>query len=280
MKKLILVLSIIFIGCETNQNRDNATWSFDSSTGDYIEWQSDNDFANEMTNAAFVHLYNVEYEKAMVFFEKALEYDPSLFGPHVVLAGLSPEGSEKSEMHIKKAKENVADNNDTSKLFVSLLDLPRQSRWWPLLGPGAHDKWAEMRSIEPKGKLIHFYYSFTIPGLENKIREMESLLSELRDGVGETESLAVSGDHSYMVAPITNVLGYFYYNQGDKEKAKSLFEEYIDLHPNGYNSYDSMGEFYYNEGDLESAKSYYSKAVENYFGANTANGKLRELSAE
>ena len=280
MKKLILVLSIIFIGCETNQNRDNATWSFDSSTGDYIEWQSDNDFANEMTNAAFVHLYNVEYEKAMVFFEKALEYDPSLFGPHVVLAGLSPEGSEKSEMHIKKAKENVADNNDTSKLFVSLLDLPRQSRWWPLLGPGAHDKWAEMRSIEPKGKLIHFYYSFTIPGLENKIREMESLLSELRDGVGETESLAVSGDHSYMVAPITNVLGYFYYNQGDKEKAKSLFEEYIDLHPNGYNSYDSMGEFYYNEGDLASAKSYYSKAGENYFGANTANGKLRELNAE
>ena len=280
MKKLILVLSIIFIGCETNQNRDNATWSFDSSTGDYIEWQSDNDFANEMTNAAFVHLYNVEYEKAMVFFEKALEYDPSLFGPHVVLAGLSPEGSEKSEMHIKKAKENVADNNDTSKLFVSLLDLPRQSRWWPLIGPGAHDKWAEMRSIEPKGKLIHFYYSFTIPGLENKIREMESLLSELRDGVGETESLAVSGDHSYMVAPITNVLGYFYYNQGDKEKAKSLFEEYINLHPNGYNSYDSMGEYYYNEGDLESAKSYYSKAVENYFGANTANGKLRELNAE
>jgi Tfp pilus assembly protein PilF len=280
MKKLILVLSIIFISCETNQNRDNATWTFDSSTGDYIEWQSDNDFANEMTNAAFVHLYNVEYEKAMVFFEKALEYDPSLFGPHVVLAGLSPEGSEKSEMHIKKAKENVADNNDTSKLFVSLLDLPRQSRWWPLLGPGAHDKWAEMRSIEPKGKLIHFYYSFTISGLENKIREMESLLSELRDGVGETESLAVSGDHSYMIAPITNVLGYFYYNQGDKEKAKSLFEEYIDLHPNGYNSYDSMGEFYYNEGDLESAKSYYSKAVENYFGANTANGKLRELNAE
>ena len=41
-----------------------------------------------------------------------------------------------------------------------------------------------------------------------------------------------------------------------------------------------MGEFYYNEGDLESAKSYYSKAVENYFGANTANGKLRELNAE
>jgi len=280
MKKLVLVLSLIFISCETTQNKDNATWSFDSSTGDYIEWQSDNIFANEMTNAAFLHLYNVEYEKALVFFEKALEYDSSLFGPHVVLAGLSPQGSEKSEMHIKKARENVADNNETSKLFVSLLDLPRQSRWWPLLGPGAHEKWAEMRVIEPKGKLIHFYYSFTIPGLENKIREMESLLSEIKDGVGESESLAVTGDHSYMIAPITNVLGYFYYNKGDKEKAKSLFEEYINLHSNGYNSYDSMGEFYYNEGDLQSAKNYYNKAVENYFGANTANGKLRELDSQ
>ena len=39
--------------------------------------------------------------------------------------------------------------------------------------------------------------------------------------------------------------------------------------------------YHYLDGvDLESAKSYYSKAVENYFGANTANGKSRELNAE
>ena len=277
MKKILFILSIIFIGCETQNNKDNATWSFDTSTGDYIEWQSENDFANEMTNAAFSHLYNVEYEKANVFFEKALEYDPSLFGPHVVLAGLAPSGSEKEAMHIEKANENVAEKNETSKVFVSLLDLPRQSRWWPLIGPGAHDKWSEMRTLEPKGKLIHYYYAFSIPGMENKISEMESLLAELRDGVGDSESLAVSGDHSYMIAPIVNVLGYFYYGVGDKEKAKSLFEEYMELYPNGYNPYDSMGEFYYNEGDFENAKLYYSKAVEKYFAATVANSRLSEL---
>ena len=54
MKKLILVLSIIFIGCETNQNRENANWDFDSSTGDYIQWQSDNDFANESVKSILV----------------------------------------------------------------------------------------------------------------------------------------------------------------------------------------------------------------------------------
>ena len=277
MKKILFILCIVFVGCETNQNRDNATWSFDSSTGDYIEWQSDNDFANEMTNAGFVHLYNVEREKAMVYFEKALEYDPSLFGPHVVLAGLSENGSEKQNMHIQKAKENVADNNETSKIFVSLLDLEKGGNW-PLVTQGAHDVWASMREIEPKGKLIHYYYAFTIPGMENKIKEMEGLLAELRDGVGENESLAVSGDHDFMIAPIINTLGYFYYDLGDKEKAKSLFEEYIELYPNGYNSYDSMGEFYYNEGDMENAMKFYSKAKEMYPSAVSANTMIGEIS--
>ena len=276
----ILTITALLTSCATTQNNDNAMWSFDSSTGNYIEWQSDINFANEMTNAAFTHMLNIEYEKAVTFYEKALLYDPSLFGPHVVLAGLAPEGSGKEEMHINKARENVADKNETSKLFVSLLDLPRQSRFWPLLGSGTHDKWAEMREIEPKGKLIHFYYAFTIPGLDNKIREMESLLGELREGVGEEESLSVSGDHSYMIAPIINVLGYYYYNKDDKEMAKSLFEEYIDLYSDGYNPYDSMGEFYYNEGDMEQSKLFYEKAIEKYFGATTAIDKLRELNKD
>ena len=50
MKKIFLLLAALIVGCETNQNRDNANWDFDSSTGDYIQWQSDNDFANEIYN--------------------------------------------------------------------------------------------------------------------------------------------------------------------------------------------------------------------------------------
>ena len=86
MKNTLLILIIsFFASCTTKTNTDNATLSFDSSTGNYIEWQSENIFANEMTNAAFGHMYNIEYEKAVTFFEKALLYDPSLFGPHVYL---------------------------------------------------------------------------------------------------------------------------------------------------------------------------------------------------
>ena len=50
------------------------------------------------------------------------------------------------------------------------------------------------------------------------------------------------------------------------------------MYPNGYNPYDSMGEFYYNEGDLENAKLYYSKAVEKYYAATVANGRLSKLN--
>ena len=32
MKKLLFIVSLLLIGCETNQNRDNATWTFDAST--------------------------------------------------------------------------------------------------------------------------------------------------------------------------------------------------------------------------------------------------------
>ena len=48
-----------------------------------------------------------------------------------------------------------------------------------------------------------------IENQENKIKEMEGLLAELRDGVGENESLAVSGDHDFMIAPIINTLESF-----------------------------------------------------------------------
>ena len=99
MKKLLIIITLFLVGCKSDQTRENATWSFDSSTGNYIEWQSDNDFANEMTNAAFGHIYNIEFEKAVVFFEKAISYDPSLFGPHVVLAGMAPAGSAKENAY-------------------------------------------------------------------------------------------------------------------------------------------------------------------------------------
>ena len=275
MKKLILIISIIILGCDTTESTQSNQWSFDSSDGDYIQWDGENSIANEMLHHAFKHMYNFENEKSITFFEKVLEYDPSLFGPHVVLAGFSIEGSEKQKMHIKKAKELVTDNNETSKTFVSMLDLERGGNW-PLVTSGAHDIWKKMRELEPKGKLIHFYYAFTNPNSGQRITEMELLLSEIKDQKGDPNSLPTSGDHSFMIPPIINSLGYFYYGIGEKAKAKTLFDEYLNLYK-GYNAYDSMGEFYYNEGDMENALKYYKKAIEMYPSASNAKSMMIKI---
>ena len=275
MKKLILILSILVLGCETTTSTNNQ-WTFDATDGSYIQWNGENINANEMLHHAMKHMYNVENEKSMTFFEKVLEYDSTLFGPHVVLAGFSVEGSEKQKMHIEKAKALVEDNNETSKVFVSMLDLPRGGNW-PLVTKGAHDLWSKMRELEPKGKLIHYYYAFTNPDPNQRIKEMELLLSEIRDQKGDSNSLPTSGDHSYMVPPIINSLGYFYYGIGEKEKAKTHFDEYLSLYK-GYNAYDSMGEFYYNEGDMENALKYYNKAIEMYPPATSATSMIAKIN--
>ena len=276
MKKLILIISILILGCDTTTSTQNNQWTFDSTDGSYIQWNGENTNANEMLHHAMRHLYNVENEKSMTFFEKVLEYDSTLFGPHVVLAGFSVEGSEKQKMHIEKAKALVEDNNETSKVFVSMLDLPRGGNW-PLVTEGAHDLWSKMRELEPKGKLIHYYYAFTNPDPDQRIKEMELLLSEIRDQKGDSNSLPTSGDHSYMVPPIINSLGYFYYGIGEKEKAKTHFDEYLSLYK-GYNAYDSMGEFYYNEGDMENALKYYNKAIEMYPPATSATSMIAKIN--
>ena len=276
MKKLILIISILILGCDTTTSTQNNQWTFDSTDGSYIQWNGESTNANEMLHHAMKHLYNVENEKSMTFFEKVLEYDSTLFGPHVVLAGFSVEGSEKQKMHIEKAKALVEDNNETSKVFVSMLDLPRGGNW-PLVTEGAHDLWSKMRELEPKGKLIHYYYAFTNPDPDQRIKEMELLLSEIRDQKGDSNSLPTSGDHSYMVPPIINSLGYFYYGIGEKEKAKTHFDEYLSLYK-GYNAYDSMGEFYYNEGDMENALKYYNKAIEMYPPATSATSMIAKIN--
>ena len=288
MKKIFLFLSIVLIGCNQSKNDDKSNekdnfWTFNATDGAYIEWKSSVDYANEMLYHAMNHMYNVERQKSQTFYEKALEYDASLFAPHVVLAGLARKGSDKEKIHIAKAKELVANKNETSKLFVSLLDIERQGANWPLISKGAHEIWAKMREIEPKGKLIHFYYAFTVPGYDNKIIEMEKLLLELKDREGDSKSLPTSGDHSFMIGPVINSMGYFYYANGDNEKAKELFEEYLSLYPNGYNPYDSMGEYYFNEADYENAKLYYNKALDIYpssISANTMLDKINELENE
>jgi TolA-binding protein len=76
-----------------------------------------------------------------------------------------------------------------------------------------------------------------------------------------------------------NNLAYMYLNdKKDTATAKTYFEKYIEVYPDGYNPYDSMGEFYYITGDMANSKIYYTKSLEHYPFCYTSRQKMEELS--
>ena len=119
---------------------------------------------------------NAEQEKAFTYFEEALRYDPSMFAPHVCLAEMSPDGSEKQKYHIEQAKKNVEDNNITSKKFVSILDADPDGYWGYFDSSKALELWKEMHELEPKGNFIKAFYAYNIKDNDESIKMLEKTL--------------------------------------------------------------------------------------------------------
>ena len=265
MKKInyLLIFSIV-IAC-SNENNKNA-FMYDSPTqGKYIEWFGNNSLANELAMIGMYHFMNAEQEKATSFFEEAIKYDKSMFAPHVCLAEMSVDGSEKQKYHIAEAKKNVTDNNETSKIFVSILDVKPDGYWGFFDSSEAFPLWKKMHELEPRGNFIQQFYSHNIKNNKKSI----SIISKF------IENAQKEGDR---YDHFLNLLAYKYMAEGDLELAKSTFEKYINVYKNGYNPYDSMGEYYLKRGDSTLAKEYYLKAIEKYPFAKNAYAVLENLN--
>ena len=225
----------------------------------YIEWSGNDTIANAMVWQGIEHSMNIENEKAFTFFEAAVATDPSLFAPHVVLANLSW-GDVRSH-HIAEAKRLVDGKNEVSQMFVSLLDVDRKAS-------DAADQrrsiWKKMYELAYDGKFVNYIYARSLEDAKERIMELEKLAAKL-------EKAGQNNGH------IHNILGYTYYTEGDKVKAKAHLDKYMELRPNGYNSYDSMAEYYLNENDMENALTYYKATREHYPGAVNAINKIREI---
>jgi Tfp pilus assembly protein PilF len=225
----------------------------------YIAWRGSDTIANAMVWRGMDHLMNVEREKAYTFLEAAVAQDPGLFAPHVVLANMS--WGDKRAHHIAEAKRLVEGKNEVSKLFVSLLDLDNKA------SDAATQRraiWKKMHELAYDGSFVHFSYARTIQDPKAQIAELEKL-------AGKLEERGRNNGH------IHNILGYAYYAEGDKAKAKAHFDKYLELRPDGYNAYDSMAEYYFNEGDMENALAYYKQARMHYPAAMSATDRIKEI---
>ncbi|MFL2590556.1 MAG: tetratricopeptide repeat protein [Flavobacteriaceae bacterium] len=264
MKKIIyLSIFLNVIACSNENNISQ--FKYDSPPqGKYIQWFGDNSLANELAMIGMYHFMNAEQEKATAFFEEAVKYDSSMFAPHVCLAEMSVDGSEKQMYHIAEAKKNVADNNETSKMFVSILDLKPDGYWGFFDSSEALPLWEKMHELEPRGNFIQQFYSYNI-------KDNKKSISTISGFIENAQKEGDRYDH------FLNLLAYKYMAEGDIELAKSTFEKYIDVYKNGYNPYDSMGEYYLKQGDSTLAKEYYLKAIEKYPFARNASNVLKSF---
>ena len=257
------IYPFIFL-CILSSCAEEQTTPQEQRTG--IMWFNENPEHREIIIEGIRHFENIEFEKAYVYFEKAIRLDSTLFAPHVMLASLSRPNSEQQEYHYNRAKILVQDKNENSKRFVSLLDIKNDWGKRNMLGRGEKTKiWDLMIEDAPNGPFIQLYHAWSRTTLEERIEALERLLNK------RTESGETNNGH------ILNVLGYSYMQSGDLDTAKDYFEAYIEAYPTGYNPYDSMGEFYFLQKDYDNAKVYYEKALDVFPAANSANQKLEEI---
>jgi len=230
----------------------------------YIQWMGDDEIANAMVSAGIDCAMNIEFEKAYAFMDAAVKKDPTLFAPHKLLANWSK--GEKKDYHKEQAKKLVEGKNEVSQLYVSLLDIK-----WKDNEENArkqrNETWKKMHELAHDGRFVHFRYAMTLEDDGDRIAELEKLAAK-----NEASGSATGHIH--------NILGYTHYGMGNVDKAKEHFKKYVELRPDGYNSYDSMAEFYMNEGDNDKAMKYYKKAVAMYPAAQNAKEKLKELEGK
>ena len=266
MKKISLFLTGLVLLAACVEPQAESTSKFRTpGEGNFIEWLGSNAMANELALIGMRHFMNAEQEKAYAFFEAALSYDTTMFAPHVCLAEMAADGSAKQEYHITQAKKNVANNNETSKLFVSLLDQEPDGYWGYFDSSKAHSLWKKMHEMEPKGYFIQQFYVHTMKDTDQSIETINTFITQAKSNNDPYENLL-------------NLLGYKLMGKGDMEGAQKAFSDYIAAYPSGYNAFDSMGEYHFKNENKESSMEFYAKAVENYPFASNAKRVLSQMT--
>ena len=256
---LLLAAACCLAGCQSSTSEEPA--------GPGIQWMGKNEAANEAAAAGIRHFVNVEVDKAFTMFEHAVDLDSSLFAPHTMLA-LMADG-EKREYHQKMAAQFVADKNEVSKMFVSLIDAPRDS-----IGARQNrEVWAKMHEAAPDGLFIHYMYARTRTLRNDTVARMAAL-----------DDLIVAAEKSSrgrsILAGALNLKGYMLQITGDLEGGTAAIERYLKEYPEGYNPLDSRAEFYLFAGDTANAIVWYKKVLERYPFSNSAIQALRELEPQ
>jgi len=262
MKKSVnLFIILIFVTLLYSCEQKPAASAEDGVVQNGIRWGGENETANYLATSGMNHFVNIELPNAYTVWSHAVKIDSSLFAPHTMLAFMSR--GEKRDYHTKMAKKFVVNENETSKLFVSLLDIPRDST-----GRDARrSTWAKMHELS-NGPFIHYMYIRNMrmsTDAETMITELDRLIA-----------FATENKMSAILAAANNLKGYALKQSGNLEAGISAIEQSMKNY-DGYNPLDSRAEFYLFAGDTTNAIATYKKVLEKYPYALNVQEKLKEL---
>ena len=261
---LWVLASGIIIACQPETTTEVTEEPAVPQTG--IRWVGENEIASHMAVMGVRHYMQIELEKAYAFSQEAVRLDPTLFASHTLLAMMSR--GETAEKHTQLAKQHVANENEAGKLFVSLLDVARDS----LARQNRHEIWTKMHELSA-GRFIHYMYARSWDwrnDFDGGIKELDNLIARAQEN-----------ERTLVEAAANNIKGYqLYQGNDDLEGGTAAIERYLELYPEGYNSYDSRAEFYLFAGDTATAIEWYRKTVGQYRWATGALNHLRELNPQ
>lgn len=210
--------------------------------------------ARELASKGLTHMMNLEGPQAYEYVKQAVELDPDFTFAQVLMANLSS-GSVKKQFSANALKSS-ANKSEGEKMLVTLLDtgMSEDSR---------RDVWARLYTMFPDDKMVGIYYVFTRATPAEQLTITEQLVKKFPNE-----------------AALYNIMGYLYLQEKkDTTTAKTYFEKYITMYPEGSNPYDSMGEFYLLTGDMDNSEKYYKLALEKYPFNSSSREKLKEINA-
>jgi tetratricopeptide (TPR) repeat protein len=217
-----------------------------------MTWTTKSEKALQLAHQGATHLMNIENALAYEKFKQALDLDPNFTVVLTLISGLTRGDTQKR--YADRALKSALYKTTGEKIFVNTVKPDPDGKIF-------QEVTTKLHGMFPDGRMVGLFYVFSRATPDEQFKACQDYLKKFPD-----EACGY------------NMLGYLNMQvKKDTAAAKTCFEKYIKLYPDGYNPYDSMGEWYFDAGDLANAEKYYNMALEKYpFNISSIN-KLTEI---
>jgi len=227
--------------------------SLKSTADKTMPWTTKSAVAKQLAWSGGNHMMNAEFERAYSDLSAAVNIDPNFSAALAMLSNLS-RGQARKDL-AGRALKSVANKSAGEKLFVSLVDDKMSAK-------ENSDTWAKLYAMYPDDKFIVYFYVQTRNTADDRFNAAQDYIKHFPEEPSMYNTIA----YMYML------------DKKDNSMAKSNFEKYITMYPEGSNPYDSMGEYYLDMGDTENAAKYYNMSLEKYPFTTSSINALQKIA--